>query len=314
MTDPEVPERGWRERLELWFFHFAAGGLIPARWYLPELPPPEQRAARSGRLRLEIVSHCWRYAHLLAYQLSSLVLYPPTRLDVTVTVFHAAEDEDTVALLAFFGALRVPGVNWNWRVLQRGHLYRRAIGRNLAARATRCDWIWFTDCDVVFHAGCLDGLAAALQGRRDALVFPRVEHCTGLLQPTDPLLQATRGPPRLVDIDRTRFSARQRDRATGPLQVTHGDVARACGYCEGLPVYQRPSRHWPKLREDRAFRWLLRSRGEPIDVPGVYRIQHLSKGRYRGNRLRIVLRSAIRRAQSHFWDRGPAVDTPRPPR
>ena len=46
--------------------------------------------------------------------------------------------------------------------------------------------------------------------RRDTLVFPRVEHCTGLLQPTDPLLQATRGPPRVVDIDRTRFSARQR--------------------------------------------------------------------------------------------------------
>ena len=314
MTDPDVPERDWRERLELWFFHIAAGGLVPARWYLPALPAQEQRAARSGRLSLEIVSHCWRYAHLLAYQLSSLVLHPPTRLDVTVTVYYAVEDGDTVALLAFFGAQHIPGVTWNWQPLQRGRLFRRAIGRNLAALATHCDWIWFTDCDVVFHAGCLDGLADALQGRRDTLVFPREEHSTGLLPPSDPLLQATRGPPQVVDIDLARFHARQRDRATGPLQIAHGDVARACGYCAGLPAYQRPSRHWPKLREDRAFRWLLRTQGEPIDVPGVCRIRHLSKGRYRGNRLVTAVRSSIRRMQSRLRDRSPAVDTPRRPR
>lgn len=312
--DPDVPERSLRERLELWFLHVAAGGVVPARWFLPEVPAEDARAARSGHLSLEIVSHCWQYAHLLAYQLSSLVLYPPARLAVTVTVFHAAEDAETVALLRYFGARDIPNVTWNWQVLPRGRLFRRAIGRNLAARATRCDWIWFTDCDVVFHAGCLDGLGDALQGRREALVFPREERCSGLLVPTDPLLQATQGGPRIADIDATRFSARQRGRATGPLQITHGDVARACGYCESLAAYQRPSRYWPKLREDRAFRWLLRTQGVPIEVPGVYRIQHLSKGRYRGSRLVTALRTALRRWQSRFRDRPRGVDTPGPPR
>lgn len=298
--NPEVPAAGLRDAAAIWYLRFAAGGMVPARWYLPSLPPVESRAAASGRISVEVVSHCWGYSHLLAYQLSSLVLYPPTRLDVTMTVFHAAEDLDTVALLDYFARKPVPGVIWNPQLLDRHRLFRRAIGRNLAARSTDCDWIWFTDCDVVFHAGCLDGLAAALQGRRDTLVFPREEYCSVLLEPGDPMLVAGKGAPRVVDIDVARFTARRRDRATGPLQVTHGDVARACGYCETLRVYQTPSPTWAKAYEDRAFRWLMRTQGTPIDVPGVCRIRHVSKGRYQGNRLSNALRTVIRRIQSRL--------------
>ena len=53
-------------------------GLIPSRWFLKP-PDPATVTARSGILDIEIVSHCWQYAHLLAYQLSSLVNFPPTR-------------------------------------------------------------------------------------------------------------------------------------------------------------------------------------------------------------------------------------------
>jgi hypothetical protein len=290
----------------MWLLRRAASGWAPAAWFLPSLPAPQLRAARTGRLSLEIVSHCWQYSHLLAYQLSSLVLHPPTRLDVTMTVFHAAEDRDTVALLQFFAAQTVPGVRWNWRVLDRGRLFRRSIGRNLAAHATGCDWIWFTDCDVVFHAGCLDGLADALQGRIDALVYPREEHRSVLLAAEDPMLQATRVAPCVVDIDPTRFAPHRRGRATGPLQITHGDVARACGYCDGLRIYQRPAPAWAKAEEDRAFRWLLRTQGVPLDVPGVYRIGHASKGRYQAGSLSARLRGALRQQQSRMRDRPPA--------
>lgn len=299
-SEADVPAAGLRDGIELWFLRLAAGGLVPARWFSSELPARQERAARTGRLSLEIVSHCWGYAHMLAYQLSSLVHYPPSQLDVTMTVFHAAEDADTVAMLEYFGAMQIPGLTWNWQVLDKGRLFRRAIGRNLAARATVCDWIWFTDCDVVFHAGCLDGLADALQGRRDVLVFPRVEHTSALLESADAMLHAARGTPRMVDIDVTRFNAQQRRRATGPLQITHGDIARACGYCGNLRVYQQPSRRWAKAHEDRAFRWLLRTHGEPVDVPGVYRIRHVSKGRYQGSRLSNFVRTLIRRIQLRF--------------
>jgi hypothetical protein len=300
VNEADIPPPTFRDAVELWFLRLAASGLVPARWFLASLPAEEARAARTGRLSLEIVSHCWRYSHLLAYQLSSLVLYPPTRLDVTMTVFYAAEDEDTAALLAYFGAIRVPGVTWNWQVLDKGRLFRRSIGRNFAARNTRCDWVWFTDCDVVFHAGCLDGLAEALQGRRDVLVFPREEYRSVLLEPGDEMLLAATKGPGVVDIDVARFSPWQRGRATGPLQITHGDVARACGYCDSLRFYQQPSRKWAKAHEDRAFRWLLRSQGVPVDVPGVYRIRHASKGRYQGNPLANRMRAAIRRVQLRF--------------
>lgn len=306
MNPAASPSPGFRDAVKLWLVRLAAGGLVPARWFLP--PPPEKasRTARSGHLSLEIVSHCWRYSHLLAYQLSSLVHHPPSRLSLTVTVFYAVEDEQTAALLEYFGAIQVPNVRWNWQALDQPRLFRRAIGRNLAARATDCDWIWFTDCDVVFHEGCLDGLAATLQGRRDALVFPRHEHCSAVLEPSDPVLNAAAGTPRLVDIDPSEFSAQTCDRATGPLQITHGDVARACGYCESLRVYQQPSPAWAKAHEDRAFRWLLRTPGVAIEVPGVYRIRHLSKGRYQGSRLRNFLRISARRIQAWFREDGPA--------
>lgn len=303
MSESSLAPASMWHAAQLWFFRLAASGLLPARWFLPEVPARESRAAKTGHVQLEIVSHCWRYSQLLAYQLSSLVNFPPQRLSVTMTVFHAAEDEDTVALLKYFGAISVPGVRWNWRALDKGRLFRRAIGRNLAARSTDSDWIWFTDCDLVFHRGCLDGLAEALQGRRDALVHPREERVSPLLPESDPTLVAGRQGARLVDIDAGQFVVQRRDRATGPLQITHGDVARACGYCDSLRVYQQPAARWAKAHEDRAFRWLLRTQGEALDVPGVYRIRHLSKGRYQGSRISNLLRTTVRRLQSWWRDR-----------
>lgn len=291
------PRETLGDRLALLFMRLAASGWVPARWFLARLPAAAERRAATGHLQLEIVSHCWGYAHMQAYQLSSLVLHPPTGADVTMTVYYSPEDPATVALLEFFGAIEVPGVTWNWQAMDKYHLFRRAIGRNHAARATRADWIWFTDCDVVFGAGCLDGLAAAVQGRRDTLVFPRVEHVSAPLEPGDPVLEAGKGAPRVLALDTAGYSPLQRGRATGPLQVAHGDVARACGYCEQLTVYQAPVARWAKAHEDRAFRWLLRTQGTPLEVPAVYRIRHVSKGRYQQDSWTARLRTRIRRIQ-----------------
>lgn len=295
-----VPEPRWFDGLQGRFLRLAASGLVPASWFLKELPPPSERAAREGKLTLEIVSHCWRYAHMQLYQLSSLVLYPPRDVAVTMTVYYCEEDQQTVDLLNFFGTHQVPGVTWNWQALPRQALFRRAIGRNLAALGTSADWIWFTDCDVLFREGCLDTLARELQGRRDALVFPAQEHCTGLLPSDAEILQPQMTPLRVLNVDPQLFSVFRRDRATGPLQITHGDVARAAGYCASLPYYQRPSETWCKAYEDRAFRWLLRTQGEPLEVPGVYRIRHVEKGRYTGSALNTGIRSGLRKLVARF--------------
>ncbi len=290
----------WLNTLEGRFLRFAAGGWVPASWYLPELPDP---APKSGDLHIEIVSHCWQYAHLLAHQLSSLVNNPPQRAHVTMTVFYNEEDTVTRELLAYFGGLAVPRVTWNWQVQDTSHLFRRAIGRNLAAKNSKADWVWFTDCDLMFMADCLDTLVTLLQGRTDRLVYPKIERCTSLLANNDPMLQPN-AKPEVTHIETTQFVEFPRTRATGPLQITHGDIARACGYCEALNYYQQPSSTWCKAYEDRAFRWLLRTQGTPLDLPGVYRIRHIHKGRYTGSKTVSGIRGSLRRAKAWFLERG----------
>lgn len=234
---------------------------------------------------------------MLAYQLDSLRAFPPTRATITMTVFYSPEDEGTVRLLEEFSRCDVEGVRWNWQRMDRTALYRRSIGRNLAAKASRADWIWFADCDLFFWEGCIDSLSDSLQGRRDRLVYPAEEWTTPLLLEDDPMLAG--GTNRLAHVDTSRFTRATIDRAKGGWQITHGDVARVMGYCDQIPFYQQPREHWNKAYEDRAFRWLLRSDGVPVAVTGMYRIRHAAKGRYSHNSARVAsLRRMFRRITS----------------
>lgn len=287
----------WADSVVGLFWRLAASGWVPAGWFLKALPAEEQRAGRTGPLRLEIVSHCWQYAPFLMYQLSSLINFPPREVTVTMTVYYSPDDARTAALLGWVGDKSVPGITWQWRPRPATSLFRRAIGRNEAALQTNADWVWFTDCDLLFRDNCLDALGRALQGRRDALVYPRVERVSALLQEESPILSVDPLQPRIIDIPPESFHESSRGRATGPLQIAHGDVARACGYCRDIPYYQKPTASWAKAHEDRAFRWLLRTEGTPVDVPGVYRIRHQAKGRYRPGSPLSRLRAWIRRRQ-----------------
>ncbi|WP_240473403.1 glycosyltransferase family 2 protein [Ferrimonas senticii] len=260
------------------------------------------KPAQAG-LTLELVSHCWKYSEFQLYQLSSLVNFPPQQLKVVMTVFYSEEDADTMRVLDFFRSQQVPNVQWNFIPLPKEQLFRRAIGRNLAAKATKADWIWFTDCDVVFHEGALDALAQQLVGRQDYLVYPQQMLATDLLPKDDPLIVAAKQQPRLMQLDLDRFSVRKLTRATGPAQITHGDVARACGYCENLKVYQQPVANWAKCHEDRAFRWLLGTQGVAIDVPNVLFIRHAEKGRYAQDSKVSNFRKWVRRVKSNLIGR-----------
>jgi hypothetical protein len=290
---------GVREKTLSLFYRAAVSGLLPAAWFRDVDPATVVKARRTGRLSLEIVSHCWRYGHFLTYQLSSLVNYRTDKLDVTMTVFHAPEDEVVTRVLDYFGRIKVPGVRWNWRPLPKERLFRRAIGRNLAARETRADWIWFTDADILFHEGCLDTLADALQDRDDGLVHPRLGLGTALLPEDHEILARGQQGPAVLDIPLDQFSpyGGPRRKAKGPHQITHGDVARACGYCDSIAYYQSPANRWMKTYEDRAFRWLIGTHGTPLDIPNVCQIRHLMKGRYGEQSLFTRIRKFIRKSQ-----------------
>ena len=280
-------------------YRAAAKGLLPVSWFRHVDPARVPRAKRHGRLHLEIVSHCWRYEHFLTYQLSSLVLHRSTRLETTVTVYHCPEDEPTLRVLRFFGDMEVPEITWNWQPLPKEKLFRRAIGRNLAAMSTKADWVWFTDADIVFQEGCLDTLAELLQGKDDALVFPETTVGTALLPEDDPLLRRGREGPALLSIPPGAFPFRcgPADRAKGPYQITHGEIARACGYCDSLRAFQKPAPRWRKAYEDAVFRWLIGTPGTPIRLPGVCQIRHLAKGRYAGSGFSSAVRTFLRRNQ-----------------
>lgn len=290
----------WRRWINFWllsFFRMAAKGWVPPEWFEPNVPPPEERGAVTGTLKIEIVSHCWAYDRFLIYQLSSLVHFPPKDCRVTMTVFYSTEDKGTSQLLDYFDQIEVPNVTWRWMAIPKERLFRRAIGRNRAALSTEADWVWFTDCDLMFRHDCLDTLAAKLQGRRDALVYPQTERRTDLLWENHPLLSEGDTGPHLVDIEDDDFAPRHLSRATGPVQIAHGDVCRAVGYCNSIGLYQKPSDVWCKAYEDRAFRWLLKTQGTPLDIPGVYRIRHIHKGRYAGSKTHTRLRTRLRLIQ-----------------
>ncbi len=285
------------------FYRIAASGALPAVWFRDVNPARVTRARRTGRLSLEIVTHCWRYGHFLTYQLSSLVNHRTDKLDVTMTVYHAPDDASVLPVLRFFEGMDVPGVSWCWRSLTPERLFRRSIGRNLAARATKADWIWFTDADIVFHQDCLATLADVLQGRDDALVHPGTIRATSLLPEHHEILTHGRTAPAVREIPIREFRPYNgiHHKAKGPFQITHGDMARALGYCGSIGLYQRPAPRWRKTYEDRAFRWLLGTDGTPLNIPGVCQIRHAVKGRYREGSTAGRLRSFIRRSRDRRW-------------
>ncbi len=227
------------------------------------------------------MSHCWRYEHFLSYQLSSLVLNPPRDTPVRMTVFYSEDDEGTRRVLEFFGTQEVPNVTWNWWPLTPPRLFRRSIGRNLAAQATPADWVWFADCDVTFQDGALDELSEELRRCPALLAYPREHQVTELLDSDDPIVVAAKGEPAILDLDRSRFRPEFRDRAVGGFQIVPGDVARAVGYCAGIRVYQRPAPKFGNTWEDRTYRWLLGTQGLGLESSAFFRIRHKAKGRYR---------------------------------
>lgn len=264
-----------------WGLKQLAGGVVPASLFYKKLElPPLSVVSDDELFSLEIVSHCWQYAHLLRYQLSSIVLFTPNDINVTVTLYYCENDLATVATLRYFETFKLSNIQWNWQCFPKEYLFRRSIGRNHAALNTQADWIWFTDCDVIFHENCFSSLAQQLRKLQSPLVFPLIEYRSCPLPAEHQNLHFDLCHPAIIDIEPKNYLATQITRATGPLQIVHADVARKLGYCLQSVIYQKPATHWCKALEDRLFRWILGTQGVGMPIEGVYRIQHQEKGRY----------------------------------
>lgn len=231
--------------------------------------------------RIEIVSHCWNYSRLLAFQLSGFVLHPPRDFELVATVFHSPDDSDTAATLAFFAGIGVQGVRWNFLPLDQGNLMRRAIGRNLAAKATEADVLAFTDCDYVYMGGSIDRIGdAILSGTASGEPLGYVQDHLASTSHADGDAEIERvSAPAVVEVNRSRFSPSRLSRAIGGSQIVTGQWARAHGYLPDSRRFQRPAGEWKRTYEDAAFRRANGLRSVPIDCDSVYRIRHSKRGR-----------------------------------
>lgn len=236
-----------------------------------------------AEFQLDIVAHSYRYSRLLAYQLSSLCLHPPERARVNVVVFHTADDPETCETLDWFGRQPLPPtVTLTTWQLEPPQLFRRAIGRNLACRASRADWLWLADCDYLFGPNCLDALPEQLAGVTGPLAYPRqtlrsISHELG-----DAAIERVVGPGIYAIPPAANFEPERNNRGIGGIQIYRGSVARERGYLDGHRKWLLPEERWARTREDAVFRgWVgaYRGRGEGIDVPNLYRIRHSRRGR-----------------------------------
>jgi hypothetical protein len=225
----------------------------------------------------------------LTWQLSSLCLHAPQDVAVTYTVFYCPEDKATEAVLRHFevGCRKQDGsrvVVFRWWPLERRQLMRRAIGRNLAARSTQAQWVWFADADYLFGRGCLDALARAL-GNLPAdchLAFPRIIQASKSHEHGDRYIDRVKLPDQmadLLDVEPADFEPAVLNRAIGGIQIVRGDVARERGYLPDTE-WQHPADTWQQTFEDPVFRQSMGTNGTPVDIPNCYRIRHSKRGRF----------------------------------
>ena len=236
---------------------------------------------------IELVTHCWakqldQYGWHLQLQLSSILHYAPLNA-VLVTVCYCPQDELTSQILDFF-VEKMPH-NIKRIALAKTHLFRRAIGRNVAAKDSKADLVWFTDVDYFFGDRCFEALRLMPRHRfanlmRPAQVWRHKDWETG-----DRLVDSIReGGVGVVDMpNKDDFKMEHEKIAIGGLQIVPGDFARENGYLDGTK-WVKPvdaSKGFRRCHCDTAFRdaYNLGRRGKETPVPNIFRIRHTKDGR-----------------------------------
>lgn len=226
-----------------------------------------------------LVTHCYaakhsQYANLLKLQLSSLVLDPP-RIPVTAAVCYSPEDTATVKVLDLFSSV----TNLQKFPLPNRLLFRRCVGRNLVARASTEDIVWFTDVDYCFTSQCLNSIGRIVSQRtfKDLLLYPKFINISKTHELGE--VQIHRASQQdLVQLDPDEFEPKKYMSPVGGVQIVRGSTAREWGYLDQTKwqYFTDSNEPFPDFRDDGAYRRFLEEKGrvQSIFVEGVYRIRH----------------------------------------
>ena len=244
---------------------------------------------------VEVVTHCWagkldQYAWHLQLQLSSVFWFAPMEA-VSVTVCHASDDPLTCAVLEFFAGKfnSEHGGRLRTICLPHGQLFRRAIGRNMAALATTADLVWFADVDYFWKPGAFEFLQTLPHDVWSDMMMPLHVWRQLTWEHGDVLVRELRkGGVGLVQVPPDAEFATHRERIPiGGMQIVSGDYCREHGYLNGTkwikPLSPAPD-SFTSFRDDIAFRKSVHARRDGtrheirIAIPSVYRVRHSENG------------------------------------
>lgn len=240
-------------------------------------------------MSLRIVVHayakrCEQYALFLRFQLSSMVLYPPT-IPVKYIVYGDKTDGLVQSAFEEFEDLSTGNTVFEYRPIDKSFLFRRSVARNEAALECEEDLIWFGDVDYFYGEHCLDQLVLkySLLPEKDkiSLIWPNSSYIHKNHEIGDAMIREYRhipGPllPLYDDFTVTMYS-----KAIGGLQMTTREYANEHGYLNETK-WTKPtdSDKFLNTREDVTFRKACLSRGKsiPLKLPNLYRFRHTPHG------------------------------------
>lgn len=251
--------------------------------------------------RILVVTHCYAehvktYAEHLRVQITSMARADKRNAEVELAVCYTPSDEATALVREHWREDLADDIGVTWIALDKSRLFRRAIGRNIAARGIRAEVYWFTDVDYFFGKKTFDALSD-LVDENDGLCCPKTVNISTDHEAGDAWVERALNGKRWMRNNFTAkdmaeaFAARQQRVAIGGCQIVGGNVVKATGYLDADKRWQRPvdeTAGFRSCRCDRAFRgqvkrWLAENERDQatkyIDVPGVYRIRHTVDGR-----------------------------------
>jgi hypothetical protein len=187
-----------------------------------------------------------------------------------MTVIYAVGDKPTTNILECFSSISKPWIKWNFIHMPIQSVYQRPIGRNLAAKSTKADVIWFTDADYVFGEGCLN---AVWVPQDSSIYHPEHEYRTTRKAKVDmiELLQKDDSDASVVRIAPSQFVLTDIKRAVGGVQIISGDTARRIGYLPDDKKWQKPLEQYNRDDGSAFWRNKFKTFGT-MSIPNIFRI------------------------------------------
>lgn len=233
-------------------------------------------------MSVRIVTHCYglelpQYSYFLDAQLWSLREFAPIGTCITICLW--LEDFLTQSIIK-----RHEGIDsekLEIRLLMTSHkgdLFNRAILRNVAAKRSTEDVVWFTDVDHIFGEGCLQALEEQMKNTEGVLHYPESllihkDHETG-----DKYWKRLKDDSYFY-LNQNDFQPMQYHKAIGGVQIVPGWFARKYGYLDHSDKLLKPTdgtKPFPTFRDDVKYRKFCSYHGPTVklQLPNLYRLRH----------------------------------------